>query len=174
MMNTMKYQLLFLLLLILGGYTQECEGQNKFRPLKEFNNDTMAYMKKNYDSGSLYVDKTIGHILDDAEIPFKSYVIAETRDCSPAIGFIILFTQSAEEVRALFKAGKPVYGVFCDFEGGYCNIFIKRELYEILVNLGTNRFNDLKKSDAKVLKDIKINWAEFRDQKGWCSMYKVE
>lgn len=169
----MKYQLLFLLLLILGGYTQECKGQNKLRPLKEFNNDTMAYMKKNYDAGSLYLDKTIGHVLEDAEVPFKSYVLTETRDNSPSIGFVILFTKSAEEVRTLFKAGKPVYGVFCDFEASY-NINLKRETYEILVRLGTNRFNDLKKSDAKALQEIKINWAEFRNQKGWCSLYKVE
>lgn len=167
----MKYQLLFLLLLILGGNTQECKSQNKLRPLKEFNNDTMAYMKKNYNAGSLYLDKTIGHVLENAEVPFKSYVLAEVRDDYSSIGFVILFTQSAEEVRALFKAGKPVYGVFCDFGESY---FEKEAIYKILVSLGTNRFNDLKKSDAKALKEIKINWAEFRDQKGWCSMYKVE
>lgn len=167
----MKYQLLFLLLLILGGYTQECKSQNKLQPLKEFNNNTMAYMKKNYDAGSLYVDKTIGNILEDAEIPFKSYIIAETRGNHPSIGFIILFIKSAEEVRALYKAGKPVYGVFCDFGESY---FEKEAIYKILVRLGTNRFNDLKKSDAKALKEIKINWAEFCDQEGWCSMYKVE
>ena len=168
----MKYYLIILITILLG-YLPEGKSQTKLQPLKEFNYDTMAYMEKNYNAGSLYFYKTIGNVLEEAEIPFKSYVLAESKSVYSSIGFIMLFTQSAEEVRALYRAGKPVYGVFCDYGESYL-ASDPGNIYRTLIGLGTNRINELKKSSVKAIKDIKINWAWFYDQKGWLTKYKVE
>ena len=169
----MKYHLIILITILLG-YLPEGKSQTKLQPLKEFNYDTMAYMEKNYNAGSLYVYKTIGNVLEEAEIPFKSYVLAESKSVYSSVEFLILFTQSAEEVKTLYQAGKTVYGVFCDFEKSYSARRPEGKTYETLIGLGTNRINELKKSSIKAIKDIKINWAWFYDQKGWLTKYKVE
>ena len=168
----MKYHLIILTTILLG-YLPEGKSQTKLQPLKEFNNDTMAYMEKNYNAGALYFYKTIGNVLEESEIPFKSYVLAESKSVYSSVEFLILFTQSAEEIKALYQAGKPVYGVFCDFGESYL-ASDPGNIYRTLIGLGTNRINELKKSSVKALKDIKINWAWFYDQKGWLTKYKVE
>ena len=168
----MKYHLIILITILLG-YLPEGKSQTKLQPLKEFNYDTMAYMEKNYNGGPLYrTDKTVGNVLEEAEIPFRSYIIGESS--RKLIGIIWLFTQSADEVKALYRAGKPVYGVFCDLEKSYSARRPSGKTYETLMELGTNRINELKKSSVKAIKDIKINWAWFYDQKGWLTKYKVE
>ena len=166
----MKYHLIILISILLG-YLPEGKSQTKLQPLKEFNYDTMAYMQKNYNAGSLYVYKTIGNVLEEAEIPFRSYILGESS--RKAVGIIWLFTQSAEEVKALYRSGKPVYGVFCDLEENHL-ASDPGNIYKTLIGLGTNRINELKKSSIKAIKDIKINWAWFYDQKGWLTKYKVE
>ena len=169
----MKYHLIILTIILLG-YLPEGKSQTKLQPLKEFNNDTMAYMEKNYNGGPLYrTNKTVGNVLEEAEIPFKSYVLAEITKRHLSIEFLILFTQSAEEVKALYRDGKPVYGVFCDFEDSYY-ASDPASIYKPLKALGTNQIKELKKSSVKAIKDIKINWAWFYDQKGWLTKYKVE
>ncbi len=158
----MKYHFI-ILISILVGYLPEGKSQTKFQPLKEFNYDTMAYMEKNYNGGPLYrTDKTIGNVLEEAEIPFRSYILGES--ARELIGIVWLFTQSAEEVRALYRAGKPVYGVFCDLEESY---YASKpgNVYKTLTGLGTNQINKLKKSSVKALKDLKINWAWFYDKR---------
>ncbi len=168
--NPMKYHFIILISILLG-YLPEGKSQIKFQPLKEFNYDTMAYMEKNYNAGSLYVYKTIGNVLEEAEIPFRSYILGESPE--ELIGIVWLFTQSAEEVKALYRAGKPVYGVFCDLEESY---YASKpgNVYKTLTGLGTNQINKLKKSSVKALKDLKINWAWFYDQRDWFPTYKVE
>ena len=167
----MKYHLIILISILLG-YLPEGKSQTKLQPLKEFNYDTMAYMEKNYNGGPLYrTDKTVGNVLEEAEIPFRSYILGESS--RKAIGIIWLFTQSAEEVKALYRAGKPVYGVFCDLEESHL-ASDPGNIYKTLIGLGTNRINELKKSSVKAIKDIKINWAWFYDQRDWFPTYKVE
>ena len=169
----MKYHLIILTIILLG-YLPEGKSQTKLQPLKEFNNDTMAYMEKNYNGGPLYrTDKTVGNVLEEAEIPFKSYVLAESKSVYSSVEFLILFTQSAEEVKTLYQAGKTVYGVFCDLEENHL-ASDPGNIYSTLMELGTNRINELKKSSIKAIKDIKINWAWFYDQRDWFPTYKVE
>lgn len=163
-----------IIFLILTGYLSQ--GNCQFRPLKSFGNDTMAYMVKNYDGGALYRrGKTLGTVLTEADVSFRSYVIAENPKY-PAIVFGLLFTATAEEVRRLYKSGKPVYGVFCDFTDNiyrYGEGEIK-DLYNSLSALVPNQINDLDDGSVKVLKDIRINWAWFSDKKGWFPIYKIE
>ncbi len=168
----MKYHFIILISILLG-YLPEGKSQTKFQPLKEFNYDTMAYMEKNYNGGPLYrTNKTIGNVLEEAEIPFRSYILGES--ARELIGIVWLFTQSAEEVRALYRAGKPVYGVFCDLEKSYSKRRPSGKTFGTLTRLGTNQINKLKKSSVKALKDLKINWAWFYDQRDWFPTYKVE
>ena len=93
-------QLLIILLLPFAAKGQILE----YKELKEFHQDTIAYIEYTFTTSNHFLHCTMDDIFSQCEIPFKSYMLARTtRD---GIGFCILFFQDAEKVRASSKTLK--------------------------------------------------------------------
>lgn len=159
-------------------------------PSEKYGNSPQKMANFRYLGGSNFTGKVFASTLDGRFVEVSQYVngkfvgllkiatrkqLAENNIDITDDPFYesIVFAQSADEVKTLYRAGKPVYGVFCDLEEGY---FASEpgNVYKTMTELGTNRINELKKSSVKAIKDIKINWAWFYNQKGWLTKYKVE
>ena len=95
-----------------------------------------------------------------------------TRD---GIGFCILFFQDAEKVRASLQAGKPTWGVHCNFPTIYNNkISSYVAIYKELTKLPTNKIMDLDKTAKDILRKRNVEWVEYRDNKGMLKMYNTK
>lgn len=169
----MKTQLLFALLFVLFlGNIEECYGQNElsfkplkdlFKPLKDFGDDTTAYMEKNYAGAMIgaYEGRTIEDILkNEKDVPFKSFIIYQCRTASFA-DVILLFTISADELKALYKPGEPIFGVSCTLHAPDRNEL--NRITEDLSRIGIGKVFDLKKTELNAIKDFKLDYAWYYD-----------
>ena len=160
-------QLLIILLLPFAAKGQILE----YKELKEFHQDTIAYLEYTFTTSNHFLHCTMDDIFSQCEIPFKSYMLARTtRD---GIGFCILFFQDAEKVRALFQAGKPIWGVHCHFPTIYNNEIFP-SVYKELSKLPTNKIMDLDKIAKDILRKRNIEWVRYRDNKGMLKMYNTK
>lgn len=164
----------FVLCMLVLSLLSVAQPKNRFYPLKECGNDTLVYMNKNYVSNNLWFqDCLLSRVFENADIPFKSYFLAETSEY-PSIVFVLLFTDTVEEVKKAYQSGQPVFGVFCNFIYNYNSRWKKgnqKVVYEALMPLKTNQFNRLDKKSIKALGLTEIEWVWYYDQKGWFSRY---
>ena len=63
----MKNSILFTIMLLPTLTTPASENPN-YRSFKEFNNDTLAYLKYNFDKNDYYVGKTVDEFLENMEL----------------------------------------------------------------------------------------------------------
>ena len=96
--TTFLGQLLIILLLSFAAKGQILE----YKELKEFHQDTIAYIEYTFTTSNHFLHCTMDDIFSQCEIPFKSYMLARTT--RNGIGFCILFFQDAEKVRASLQA----------------------------------------------------------------------
>ena len=150
-------QLLIILLLPFAAKGQILE----YKELKEFHQDTIAYIEYTFTTSNHFLHCTMDGIFSQCEIPFKSYMLARTtRD---GIGFCILFFQDAEKVRA------------CNFPTIYNNkISSYVAIYKELTKLPTNKIMDLDKTAKDILRKRNVEWVEYRDNKGMLKMYNTK
>ena len=162
--------LLFMVLSCTRGFSQ---GSYKFRPLKEFGNDTIAYMEKNYGKSNVYPNKPLEKVLKDADIPFRSYIVYAV---DGHLAMVFLFTISAKEVEALYRAGKPIFGVCCDLAElyDYENMDKAKAIYAKASRLSRNLVFDLDKTSIELLKDLRINFALYYDQRVNFKYFKIK
>ena len=162
-------QLLIILLLPFAAKGQILE----YKELKEFHQDTIAYIEYTFTTSNHFLHCTMDGIFSQCEIPFKSYMLARTtRD---GIGFCILFFQDAEKVRALLQAGKPIWSVHCNFPTIYNNeIASYIAIYKELTKLPTNKIMVLDKIAKDILRKRNIEWVRYRDNKGMLKMYNTK
>lgn len=165
----MKTQLLFALSFVLFlGNIEECYGQNElsfkplkdiFKPLKDFGDDTTAYMEKNYAGAMIgaYEGRTIEDILkNEKDVPFKSFVIYQGKGAS-FVDVIVLFTITADELKTLYKPGEPIFGVSCTLHAPNGNE--SKRITEDLSRIGIGKAFDLKKTKLNAIKDFKLDYA---------------
>lgn len=169
----MKLQLLFALLLVLClGNIKECYGQAELKPLKElfkplsdFENDTTAYLTRNYGEtmSNSFKGRTIGDILkNEKEVPFQSFIIIKA-GCGERIIDILFFTTSAEEVKRLYKSGESIFGVNCSLET--LERDESKKVYDDSYILGIGKVFALNGYMESVFKDLKINFVLYYDQR---------
>ncbi len=166
--TTFLGQLLIILLLSFAAKGQILE----YKELKEFHQDTIAYIEYTFTTSNHFLHCTMDDIFSQCEIPFKSYMLARTtRD---GIGFCILFFQDAETVRASLQTGKPIWGVHCHFPTIYNNEIFP-SIYKELSKLPTNKIMDLDKTAKDILrKRNNLEWVEYRDNKDTLKMYNTK
>ena len=154
--TTFLGQLLIILLLSFAAKGQILE----YKELKEFHQDTIAYIEYTFATSNHFLHCTMDDIFSQCEIPFKSYMLARTtRD---GIGFCILFFQDAE-------------GVHCNFPTIYNNkISSYVAIYKELSKLPTNKIMDLDKTAKDILRKRNIEWVDYRDNKGMLKMYNTK
>ena len=157
-------QLLIILLLPFAAKGQILE----YKELKEFHQDTIAYIEYTFTTSNHFLHCTMDGIFSQCEIPFKSYML-------DGIGFCILFFQDAEKVRASLQAGKPTWGVHCNFPTIYNNkISSYVAIYKELTKLPTNKIMDLDKTAKDILRKRNVEWVDYRDNKGMLKMYNTK
>lgn len=169
----MKIKRISLELIIIGTMLSiTAKGQIlDYKELKEFHQDTIAYLEYTFTTSNHFLHCTMDDIFSQCEIPFKSYMLARTtRD---GIGFCILFFQDAEKVRASLQAGKPTWGVHCNFPTIYNNDIFP-SIYKELSKLPTNKIMDLDKTAKDILRKRNVEWVEYRDNKGMLKMYNTK
>ena len=147
--TTFLGQLLIILLLSFAAKGQILD----YKELKEFHQDTIAYLEYTFTTSNHFLHCTMDDIFSQCEIPFKSYMLARTT--RNGIGFCILFFQDAEKVRALFQDIFP-------------------SIYKELSKLPTNKIMDLDKTAKDILRKRNIEWVDYRDNKGMLKMYNTK
>ena len=70
----MKNSILFTIMLLSALTTQASDNPN-YRSFKKFNNDTLTYLKENFDGNEYYVGKTLGELFKDMEIQIKFHLL---------------------------------------------------------------------------------------------------
>lgn len=92
-------KLVLLILTIFGVYN--VNAQRPFKPLSEFQQDTMAYMQYNYgsDNGEALKGKTIGEFLSGADVEYTTFELVYDKTHTKIIE-IILYLQPYELIKA--------------------------------------------------------------------------
>lgn len=67
-----------------------------YRPLAEFGKDTLSYLRTNFENRKgLYVDKPLGFLLDQLEVPTVDYILSETYDNKINKGILLHFNRTS-------------------------------------------------------------------------------
>ena len=99
-------------------------GENpNYRSFEEFNNDTLAYLKENFDGNEYYVGKTLGELFKNMEIEVKYYTLVpnwlkyrKVND-TKVEDAIIYFDESNVVYRALFeRRSMALLKIYVSFE----------------------------------------------------------
>ena len=71
----MRNLIVFIVMLLSISTASQASDNPNYRSFNQFNNDTLAYLKYNFDGNEYYVGKTLNELFDDLEIPTKFYFL---------------------------------------------------------------------------------------------------